>query len=243
MVTHTVRRGDTLGSLARRYYGRASRFPLIVAANDIEDPDKLSVGAALVIPNMDVASRAPLSPRTPLRRGSARASRGPGAAAPADTPPGPLSISEQRLERVHPALASRVRALLEQCAIEGLSLLVTQGLRTANEQDALYAKGRTAPPIGSKFIVTKAKGGQSYHNFGLAIDIVVLDALGKADWNVAHPGWARAAAIGKSLGLEWGGDWKGFKDIPHFQYTGGVSLGQCRSLCSDGFEPLWEQIR
>jgi peptidoglycan L-alanyl-D-glutamate endopeptidase CwlK len=106
----------------------------------------------------------------------------------------------------------------------------------------LYAKGRTVPPVGRKHRVTMAKGGQSYHNFGLAFDIVVLDAVGKADWDASHPGWAHAGALGKSVGLEWGGDWTGFKDWPHFQYSGGLSLAQCRSLFPQGLELLWQRV-
>ncbi|TLY41369.1 MAG: M15 family metallopeptidase [Nitrospirae bacterium] len=93
-----------------------------------------------------------------------------------------------------------------------------------------------------KYIVTKAKGGQSYHNFGLAFDIVVLDSLGKADWDTNHPGWKKAGDLGKSVGLEWGGDWKSFKDLPHFQYTGGLTLEECRELFPSGLEAIWAKV-
>ena len=153
------------------------------------------------------------------------------------------SISQQRLARVHPALAERVRVMAELLAKAGTEIMVTQGLRTWAEQDALYAKGRTAPPIGKKYVVTKARGGESYHNFGLAVDIVVLDALRKADWDVSHPGWAAAGRTGQSVGLEWGGMWKGFKDIPHFQYTGGLGLEQCRELYrAGGLVSVWAKV-
>jgi peptidoglycan L-alanyl-D-glutamate endopeptidase CwlK len=92
--------------------------------------------------------------------------------------------------------------MLDLCAQAGIPLLITQSLRTWEEQDALYAKGRTVAPIGAKYIVTSDKGGQSWHNFGLAFDIVVLDSMGTADWDTSHPGWAKAAEVGKSVGLE-----------------------------------------
>ena len=132
--------------------------------------------------------------------------------------------------------------MLDLCAQRGLAILVTQGLRTCEEQDRLYAKGRTSPPVGKKFIVTNAKGGQSYHNFGLAFDIVVLDSLGKADWDTNHPGWTLAAKIGKSVGLEWGGDFTTITDFPHYQYTGGLSLQRCRQLVPAGLEELWAEV-
>ena len=97
-------------------------------------------------------------------------------------------------------------------------------------------------PIGRSHIVTNAKGGYSWHNFGLAFDIVVLDALGKGDWNTSHPAWKRVGGLGKSVGLEWGGEWKQLKDLPHFQYTGGLSLSTCRRLGAHGFAPIWSRV-
>lgn len=219
MGSYTVRPGDTLGKIARRLYGDAARYTLIVRANRIPDPDRLTVGQKLVIPD--------LRPEPAERIAVERRQQ---------------DLSLQRLDSLHSAVRSRGMALLERCAEEGLPILVTAGLRTWKEQDALYSKGRTRPPIGRKHWVTRAKGGQSYHNFGLAFDIVVLDALGKADWNPKHPGWAAAGELGTALGLEWGGAWKGFKDLPHFQYTGGLSLHQCCDLFPGGLDEIWRRV-
>ena len=134
--------------------------------------------------------------------------------------------------------------MIDRLAQSGIGIQITQGLRTWEEQDALYAKGRTAHPRGDDHIVTNARGGHSYHNFGLAVDIVVLDASGAANWDTDHPGWTAAAKAGKSLGLEWGGDWMGFKDIPHYQYTNHLPLERCRTLyASGGLPAVWEQVR
>ena len=215
MNTYRVKKGDTLGKIARQFYGDSARFPLIVAANNIPDPDRLTIGQALIVPDL---------------------------LAPARTSTRPAALSDQRLSGLHPVVASRARAMLDLCSLAGLAILVTQGVRTWEEQDVLFARGRTVPPIGASNIVTKARGGQSYHNFGLAFDIIVLDSMGKTDWNTSHPGWRRAAEAGRSVGLEWGGDWKGFKDIPHFQYTGGLTLAECRALFADGIEAVWERL-
>ena len=98
-------------------------------------------------------------------------------------------------------------------------MLVTSTYRDNESQDALYAQGRTTP--GS--IVTKAKGGQSFHNYRCAIDVVPL-VNGKAVWDGANPVWAKIGALGKLAGLDWAGDWKTFKELAHFQYTGGLTL-------------------
>jgi LysM repeat protein len=222
-----VRPGDTLGRIARRFYGDASRYPLIVSANQIADPDRLRVGQRLVIPDAGLA-----------RRAVGGAGGGPAVEAAA----APTPLNAQRLSRLHPLVQARAAAFLELCAHTGLSVLVSQGLRSWEDQNALYAQGRTVPPVGRKHVVTMAKGGQSYHNFGLAFDIVVLDAVGKADWDVSHPGWSAAGALGKSVGLEWGGDWPRFKDWPHFQYTGGLSLRDCRAVYAEGLDALWHRV-
>jgi peptidoglycan L-alanyl-D-glutamate endopeptidase CwlK len=73
------------------------------------------------------------------------------------------AVSAQRLATLHPILADRGTQLLERCATQGLALVVTQGLRSMAEQDQLFAQGRTAPGK----IVTNARAGESYHNFGL----------------------------------------------------------------------------
>ena len=148
----------------------------------------------------------------------------------------------QRLGRLHPILAIRGSCMIDLCAHEGITILVTQAVRTWKEQDKLYAKGRTVPPIGKKHRVTNAKGGHSFHNFGLAFDIVVLNSAGKPDWDTSNPAWKRAGQIGKSVGLEWGGTWSKFKDLPHFQYVGDLTTAECRQLYPSGLQAIWDKV-
>lgn len=229
-MNYTVQPGDNLSKIAQRFLGDARRFPVIAAANGLGPPYAIAVGMTLTIPDTGATTG-----------GGTTAANGVSVVTHAVLPHN--AISETRLANVHPQLATRVRAMIDLLAQRGTSILITQGLRTWEEQDALYAKGRTVAPIGNKFIVTKAKGGQSYHNFGLAVDIVILDSIGKADWDTSHPGWSEAADAGKSVGLEWGGDWASFKDLPHFQYTGKLSLGDCRTLyAKNGIPSVWGEV-
>jgi LAS superfamily LD-carboxypeptidase LdcB len=96
----------------------------------------------------------------------------------------------------------------------GLKLRITSGFRDLKEQDGLFAQGG----------VTKARGGQSYHNFGLAIDICIITEAGQADFNVTRA----IANVGKKHGWDWGFDVVGAWDKPHFQNTFGKSV---RELC------------
>lgn len=142
-----------------------------------------------------------------------------------------LKKSESKLNSVHPTLKAKGIALVEKAYAEGIWILITHGLRTMEEQNALYQKGRdkNGKVINKKDVVTNAKAGYSFHNFGLAIDFAVYNSDGKTiNWTVDNK-WKRVGAIGKSLGLEWGGDWTSFKDYPHFQLTFGLTCADLRA--------------
>ena len=124
--------------------------------------------------------------------------------------------TNRRIEKLHPKIKCKSYDFINKVEKKlGIKLRVVQGLRTFSEQNALYAKGRTVP--GKK--VTWVKGGYSFHNYGLAIDVVEIKN-GKANWNTK---WKQIAVIGKSFGFIWGGDWEKTPDKPHFQMTFGYS--------------------
>jgi len=129
-------------------------------------------------------------------------------------------VSESRLNVVHPALAAIIRQMAGILMHESIDLRVTQGLRSFDEQAALYAQGRTVP--GS--IVTNARPGYSWHEFGLAVDVAPFDTQGKPDWNVFHPAWKRIVSLGISLGLFSGTQFTKLCDTPHFQLTGDLPV-------------------
>ena len=130
-------------------------------------------------------------------------------------------INSRKLEDLLPPVRERVERMIAACKAEGIDLLVTSTYRDNASQEALYAQGRTAPGR----IVTNARAGQSYHNHRCAVDVVPI-RNGKAIWNAKDPVWQRIGALGKAAGLEWAGDWKRFKEFPHFQYTAGLTLAQ-----------------
>lgn len=78
-------------------------------------------------------------------------------------------------------------------------------------QQAIYEQGRTAPGK----VVTNAKPGDSFHNYGLAFDVVPRAYKSQPDWNPSGEAWGKIGVIGKRLGLVWGGDWTK-PDKPHF---------------------------
>ena len=113
----------------------------------------------------------------------------------------------------HPRLQLLAGQLVEECSRQGLSIKIGETLRTKEEQDALYAQGRTRPGA----IVTNAPGSSysSYHQWGTAFDFFRND--GNGAYNEEGRFFDQVGMIGQSLGLEWGGSWKSIVDKPHFQ--------------------------
>lgn len=119
----------------------------------------------------------------------------------------------RNINKCHPRLIDLSKKLVSACRGQGLIIGIGESFRTKEEQDALYAKGRTAP--GN--IVTNAKGSSysSHHQWGTAFDIYRSD--GKGVYTDGDGFFEKVGKIGKSIGLEWGGDWKSPVDKPHFQ--------------------------
>lgn len=116
-----------------------------------------------------------------------------------------------------PLVQEKLKAHIALCKKRGITFRVTSAYRSIEEQDKLYAQGRTKPGQ----VVTNARGGHSFHNWRVAYDVVPI-VNGQADYNEAI--LSAIGYFGKQCGLEWGGDWTTFKDMPHFQLTQNYSL-------------------
>ncbi|MNC06516.1 Peptidoglycan L-alanyl-D-glutamate endopeptidase CwlK precursor [compost metagenome] len=165
--------------------------------------------------------------------------------------------SMSRLSGLQPVIVAATVALIEHCYARGVQIIITQGLRTIAEQDALYAQGRTQAELNAvglshvkaqpkKTKVTNARGGYSNHNFGWAIDFALLLPDGRTvSWDTLRdddkdsmPDWSEVVEEAKKLRFEWGGDWRTFTDLPHLQIVFGLSTTQLRI----GREPSAAQI-
>ena len=139
--------------------------------------------------------------------------------------------NETKINKLHPQFQDKVRMFIKKVHEQHqIKLKIVQGYRTYREQDELYAKGRIMP--GS--IVTNAKGGQSNHNFGLAIDVFPIWQDGRLHMKKEDDAenirlLKLIAHIGIEEGLAWGGHWRKFKDYPHFELKVGKNMAQLRA--------------
>lgn len=138
--------------------------------------------------------------------------------------------TERNIATLHPRAQERAREFMRAAvpimAQRGADVRIISGTRTYAEQDALYARGRTAPGP----VVTNARAGYSNHNFGTAWDIGIFKAGKYLD---DSPLYAECGRIGESLGLEWGGDWK-FSDEPHYEVKTGLTMAEKRARVAAG---------
>ena len=149
------------------------------------------------------------------------------------------AITTKRIEKLHPSVRNEMKKIIENCnaSLTGKAQVrITQSLRTFEEQDVLYQQGRTKP--GKK--ITNAKAGQSIHNYGFAVDICLIIDGNMASWDTAKDwdndqiaDWYECVKIFAKHGWEWGGNWKTFKDLPHFDKRGFNSWKKLSKLKQD----------
>jgi peptidoglycan L-alanyl-D-glutamate endopeptidase CwlK len=126
------------------------------------------------------------------------------------------NLTIDRINKAHPRIKEELLSLYLQCnnmLPKNVRLRFAYVFRSPEEQHVLFLKRPK---------VTNADSWQSIHNYGLAFDIVLLyDKNGDGTFETASwdndKNWQMVVAFFKSKGYEWGGDWKKFKDAPHFQ--------------------------
>lgn len=145
------------------------------------------------------------------------------------------------IEVLHPELKKKIEELKKRCSAAGLKIGISETWRTVEEQDKLYAKGRTEP--GN--IVTNARGStySSMHQWYIAFDFFRND--GKGAYNNSDGFFNKVGLIGETIGLEWGGNWKSFVDLPHFQLASWGSTPdklKAQYKNPDNFKKSWSEV-
>ena len=133
-------------------------------------------------------------------------------------------MASRSLDDLHPLAREKAQLFVSACAAAGIDILIYCTYRSPEEQDGLYAQGRTTPGK----IVTNARGGESYHNWRLAFDWVPVVG-GKPQW-ADKALYAKAGIIAESVGLEWAGRWTGsLRETAHCQLTGGLRIADLKA--------------
>ncbi|MFJ5771384.1 M15 family metallopeptidase [Psychrobacillus sp. NPDC093180] len=152
--------------------------------------------------------------------------------------------SVNRIGDVHPWIKESAIEIITRAYQEGIYVQFSSGYRSNEDQAWIYGQGRPSYVWnGKKYgtagaIVSNAKPGTSVHNYRLALDYFLVSEDGKQSLWTVNDKWRRVAAIAKSFGYEWGGDWKSFVDYPHIQFTRGLSIAQLAA----GSLPTFPQI-
>ena len=148
-----------------------------------------------------------------------------------------------KVEDLVPEVAAVAQRCLNALVTMGIPHAVTSTLRTLAEQQALFAQGRQSQSdvnilrriagmvlisgADNAYTVTNADGVKykSNHQSGRAIDVVPVNDAGNPEWPYAgDPRWQQIAAVFKSQGFTWGGDWTKAKDgidpdLPHYEMS------------------------
>lgn len=137
---------------------------------------------------------------------------------------------------VNPTVKKLAQETIQNLQAQGLSPYVVDGFRSFERQDELYNSGKG---------VTKVKGGGSWHNYGLAVDIAFWNSKGTAPtWDAPSSSWAKLGAAGKKAGFtEWGGDW-GW-DMPHLEYHPKWTASAYKladTYRSSGLQAVWTKV-
>jgi hypothetical protein len=147
--------------------------------------------------------------------------------------------SREYLAKVHPELARRVENLAEALATDMILIQVDAGIRTAEQQHAIWVKGRELPGP----VVTHADEYQSNHVIGCAVDVFVENVdTDTPDWDASHPAWQRIVELAPQYGLRDGKSWH---DLPHLELEEIPTepTAEIQALCkAKGVEAVWEKL-
>jgi len=260
-TTHVVAAGETLIALAKRH---GVTLKALLAVNpQITDPNRITIGQRITLPAGQVLVPGPAPSSVVAIASAGGVPSGGGIAIPVVTVEDSVAFAAMdkrgKARALHPVFRERLTLLAGTLARRGMQALITDGLRTFEEQDKLFAIGRRGVPGEGK--VTNARGGQSNHNYGLAVDLypVLPDSTGAAKVFTSIPKnasveFARAFgriqnAIGdesEALGLFWGARFMGIVDTPHVQLLAQHELSpkECLQIFRDNgkrIEPVWDE--
>ncbi len=154
-----------------------------------------------------------------------------------------------KFDELHPILQNKAKKLIrlgkEKCNLE---INIYSGFRSFAAQEAIYAQGRTAPGK----VISNARGGESFHNYGLGFDFAILKPGSKEiEWNSRadvdndqKPDYEEIGKLGEDLGMEWGARFTNMKgDWGHLQMSFGFSIKDLQIYYFGGLKAVYWAIK
>lgn len=135
-------------------------------------------------------------------------------------------MASRSLDDLTPDTRAVAFRLIEIAKENGIDLRVVSTLRTCDDQNAIYNQGRTTPGP----IISGASGCRSWHVWGRALDVMVVDDDGKLVTNGRDPRYDQLGDIGRNLGMIWGGNFSWGRDAVHFEYHPNLTIND---ICPD----------
>ena len=155
----------------------------------------------------------------------------------------------RKIEDLHPLVQPKALLLIKKAKEDlGLGIVIYRTLATWEEQEAIYAQGRTKPGI----VVSNARGGESFHNYGLAIDFGILKPGSKEiEWNTKAdfdndqiPDYQELGKLGEDIGFEWGARFTSMKgDLGHLQMSFGFTIKELQIIYLGGLRSIDFMVR
>jgi peptidoglycan L-alanyl-D-glutamate endopeptidase CwlK len=137
---------------------------------------------------------------------------------------------DRDFDNLAPFFAQKLRSAIAECQAQGYPVELFEGMRSETRQNQLWAQGRTEPGK----IITHAKAGQSWHQYGLAADIVGF-INGRWDWSLNYDKIEQIMVSHGFSSLKF--------ERAHFQITGGMAIDKARRIAKDqGLLALWSII-
>jgi peptidoglycan L-alanyl-D-glutamate endopeptidase CwlK len=152
--------------------------------------------------------------------------------------------NDLKLKDLYPGFAVRISRMLGFCQDKEWNVEITAGLRSFHQQDDLWQKNRNdqGEPIGS--VLTNAKGGQSWHNYGLAVDIVFKDQNLNALFDDLR--YAELGVVADYFHIHWLGENPKIKgDIYHFDVNFGYTINELLAIYNGpegGLHGVWKHL-
>jgi peptidoglycan LD-endopeptidase CwlK len=147
-----------------------------------------------------------------------------------------VDTADRNIAHLQPFFAAKLAMILDKAKAQGWDVRLIEGLRSFERSDYLYAQGRTRPGQ----IVTNARGGSSRHNFALSGDLYpYVNGAINLDFDRSPKLLGQFQFLAKyalSIGVSWGGNWKSFKDYPHFEIST-PDLAVLRKIYPHGWIP------